>query len=104
MKIRRDPLEMSEKQFEGAIKKLAGLYGYLYYHTYRSQKSPAGFPDCVLVGYGRVIYAELKTAKGQPTAEQYEWLLALHDAGQNVFLWRPDDIEDIANILATSRN
>lgn len=95
-------VEITEKQFESQVKYLAKLFGWLYYHTYRSKHSPAGFPDCVFVR-DRVIYAELKSESGQPTAEQYEWMLALVDAGQEVYLWRPSDMEpnggEIAAVL-----
>jgi len=58
----------------------------------------AGFPDCVFARE-RIIWAELKTETGQPTLEQYEWLAALAEAGQEVYLWRPDDIGEIIGVL-----
>jgi hypothetical protein len=89
---------MTEKQFEAQVKELAKLLGYKYYHTYRSIHSPAGFPDCVFVRE-RVVYAELKVGKNQPTPEQYEWLNALAEAGQEVYLWYPDDWQEILSVL-----
>lgn len=52
----------------------------------------AGFPDCVFVR-DRIVFAELKSKEGQLTAEQHQWLEALAEAGQEVYLWRPDDME-----------
>ena len=97
----------TEKQFESQIKELAKLFGYLYYHTWRSFHSPAGFPDCVLVKIEpmpKVIFAELKTDNlktSQPTFEQYGWLYALQSVGGVVecYLWRPADLQEIADIL-----
>lgn len=85
-------MDITEKQFEAQVKQLAKMFGWLYYHTWRSIHSPAGFPDCVFVRE-RVVYAELKTDKGQPTPDQYEWLRALAEADQEVYLWRPSDME-----------
>ncbi len=86
-------LDITEKQFETQVKDLAENWlHWKYYHTWRSIHSPAGFPDCVFVRE-RVVYAELKTEKGQPSPEQYFWLEALAEASQEVYLWRPSDME-----------
>ena len=96
-------MDITEKQFEAQVKDLAKRLGWKYYHTWRSIHSPAGFPDCVFARE-RVVYAELKTDKGQPTPDQYEWLCALAEAGQEVYLWRPDDMEpNGGEILAVLR-
>ena len=93
-----DQLAITEKQFEAQVRQMAKMFGWLYYHTFLSKWSSAGFPDCVFVRE-RVIYAELKSETGQPTPEQYEWLEALADAGQEVYLWRPSDFDEVARIL-----
>jgi hypothetical protein len=72
----------------------------LVYHTYRSKKSPSGFPDRVLAR-DRIIFAELKTATGRLSDSQEEWLEALARAGGEVYLWRPDDLDEIAKVLAS---
>jgi hypothetical protein len=54
----------------------------------------AGFPDLVLVRGGRIIFAELKAAKGLVRPEQKLWLAELRLAdGPTVrtYTWRPDD-------------
>ena len=84
--------EITEKQFETQVKSVARMFGWMYYHTWRSIHSPAGFPDCCFLRE-RVVWAELKRENGQPTPEQYEWLEALAEAGQEVYLWRPSDME-----------
>jgi hypothetical protein len=93
-------LVMSEKDFEAGVKKLARMFGWKYYHTWKSIHSPAGFPDCNLVKPPRIIYAELKSDKGQLTPEQKEWLALLGQCpGCEVYLWRPADIEEITKVL-----
>lgn len=58
----------------------------------------AGFPDCVFLRE-RVVYAELKSEKGQLTPEEYEWLTALAEASQEVYLWKPSDFDEIQKVL-----
>jgi len=91
---------ISEKQFEQQVKDLAKMFNWLYYHTWRSIHSPAGFPDCVMVRPPRLIFAELKSEKGKVSPAQQEWLATLKATGKvEVYLWRPSDIEEIAEIL-----
>jgi len=85
-------MKITEKDLESQVKDLAKIFGWRYYNTFLSKWSAAGFPDCVFVRE-RVVYAELKSEAGQPTIEQYEWLVALAEAGQEVYLWKPDDLE-----------
>jgi hypothetical protein len=61
------------------------------YHTHDSRRSPSGFPDLVIVG-DRVLYRELKTAKGKVSDAQAAWLHALVLAGQDACVWRPADL------------
>jgi len=94
--------KITEKQFEGQVKDLAKIYGWMYYHTWRSIHSPAGFPDCLMVRPPRLIFAELKSEKGVVSPKQQEWLDILKQIpSAEVFLWRADDdiIEEIAEVL-----
>ena len=92
---------LSEKRFERQVKDAAAMFGCLYYHTHRSQFSPAGFPDCVIVKPrgGPVIYAELKAEKGKLSDDQRTWLWWLCQAGQRVYLWRPSSLDQIIETL-----
>jgi len=102
---------ITEKQFEAQVKKLALMLGFTYYHTHRSQFSPSGFPDCVMVKIDpepRLIFAELKTddvKKSQPSFEQWEWLYILQQLPEPVecYLWRPADFQEIADLLSRDR-
>lgn len=81
---------------------LAKVNRWRLYHAYDSRRSAAGFPDLVLVRPPRLIFAELKTAKGRLTREQGGWLTdlgALALPGVEVYVWRPDDWNEIVERL-----
>ena len=81
---------MTERQLEHGIRAiLADLPSLRWYHTFDSRRSPGGFPDMTIVGQ-RVIYRELKTAKGRLTAAQWRWFDALVLAGADADVWRPE--------------
>jgi hypothetical protein len=90
---------MSEKAWQAQVVELAQRLGYSHYHTYRSKRSPAGWPDLALVR-DRLILAELKRETTKPSALQVEWLDRLAGAGAEVYLWRPSDLDEIAEVLA----
>ena len=76
------------------------MAGWLSYHTHRSDRSPAGFPDVCAVRGLRVIFAELKRNDTHPTPSQIEWLNRLARTGVEVYLWRPWDAQEVARIVA----
>jgi len=101
MARRIDRIPVTETDLREQIRTLCKLYGWIMYFTWQSIHSPRGFPDLVLANpeQKRVIFAELKTEKGKVTANQEEWLNTLKACGQTVYVWRPADIEAIAEIL-----
>lgn len=84
-------LGMPEKALQEAVLGLADLLGYAAYHTFDSRRSSPGFPDVVLAGRDRIIFAELKSHTGRITKAQERWLRLLADSGGEVYLWRPRD-------------
>lgn len=86
-----------------AVIALARLHGYRCFHTHDSRRSAAGFPDLVLVGRGRIIFAELKAEKGKLSPDQREWLGALRAAGGTTHVWLPSDWPEIVEMLAGRR-
>jgi hypothetical protein len=97
-------LSVTEKELTGYVRDLAAVFRWKRYHTWRSQHSPAGFPDEVLVRPPRLIFAELKVGrfglvKHEPTIEQKEWLCLLALTGVEVYIWRDTMLEEIAEIL-----
>ncbi len=92
-------LDVTEKQFQRQILDLAHLMGWRTYHTWSSVHSAPGFPDLVLVRGPRCIFVEVKRAGANPTPAQTEWLEALRQTGNEVYIWRPDDWPDIERTL-----
>lgn len=97
--------EMTEKQFATAFEKLLRFNGWHWYHTYRSDRSPKGFPDYVCARFDPpgFFFAELKTATGKLTPEQVTWVALLEATGQEVHVFRPADLEEIAARLSRRR-
>lgn len=58
--------QLREDVFGGQVEALARFYGWRVYHTHRSDRSPAGFPDYVLVRGVELIFAEIKVDRGSP--------------------------------------
>lgn len=79
---------MSEKALQSAVIELARLLGYSVYHTHDSRRSTPGFPDLCIAGHNRVIFAELKTARGIVSIEQTFWLGLLRQRNET-YTWRP---------------
>lgn len=64
-----------------------------------------GYPDLTLVGK-RVIFSELKSARGKQTHDQKEWMVALRAAGAEFYVWSPADwlSGEIERILRDNRD
>ena len=92
---------VTEADLREQVRDLCKLFGWKMQFSWTSIHSPRGFPDLVLANreQKRVIFAELKSDKGKVTPQQEEWLGILKACGQIVYVWRPGDIEDIAEIL-----
>jgi hypothetical protein len=94
---------IAERDFMATVRQAAAITGCLVYHTYRSKRSPSGFPDLVCVRE-RVLFAELKGVATRVTRDQQRWLDALGAAGAETYLWRPDDWDDIKAVLGARMN
>lgn len=91
---------MTESQLQAAVIDLCRRLGYLVAHFRPAtlggrwvtpvQGDGAGFPDLVVAGRGRVLFVELKAAKGRVSDAQTAWLLALEPAAET-HVWRPAD-------------
>jgi hypothetical protein len=91
-----------ESSFQSAVVEVARLVGWRVAHfraarTAKGWRTPitadgAGWPDLVLVRPPRLIFAELKSATGEATDRQLEWLDVLRLLPQvEVYQWRPAD-------------
>lgn len=92
-----------EESFRKQVEKLAWLAGFdEVYHTKRSEGSPPGWPDEVMIRSRdrRIIYAELKREGEEPTPDQWRVMYALASIPQNeVYWWVPSDMPSIIEIL-----
>lgn len=87
---------MSEKQLLQALSDLCRVLRIDFYHTHRSEHSPAGFPDCVMIRKAdriglpsTLMVAELKSAHGRVSPDQERWLRSFEAAGVPAYVWRP---------------
>ena len=94
-------LKLSERDFQAQLMQVVEMFGGLVYHTYDSRRSARGYPDLTIVLKNgparRVLWAELKAGKKQPTDSQWIWLRGLPD--HQAYLWRPDDWDDAVRII-----
>lgn len=105
----------SEDAFSTAVQQFAGFHRWRGYHTHRSDRSPAGFPDWTFVRGSRLVFAELKRAGAAArvrldevadrpewlrdraiTNAQASWLQALRVVQDACDAWMPgDDFDDL---------
>ena len=92
---------ISEDVFLSIVLRAAKLNGWKVAHfrpakTSKGWRTPVqgdgkGFPDLVLARKGSVIFAELKSEKGELTHEQKEWHEVLSYGDNEAYIWRPRD-------------
>lgn len=102
--------QISEKVFTKQVIDLARWYKWLVAHFRPGmdrrgkwqtavQGDGAGFPDLVMVRPPRIIFAELKSARGKLTKDQAVWLESLRRSDVEQYEWRPEQIAEIERIL-----
>jgi hypothetical protein len=78
VRVRRTTLPPEpEKHFHNEVVRMARMYGWRVYFTWKSVNSPEGWPDLVLVKPPRLLIWELKTESGKVTPAQSETLTLL---------------------------
>lgn len=100
---------MSEATLQTKCEMAAKELGWIAYHTYDSRRSPAGFPDLVMIHppSGYLVVRELKSMKGTTTKDQDMWLAGFAAAGVDTGVWRPIDYVNetvIRTLTQTRRN
>lgn len=98
-----------ELEFQRAVIETARLSGWRVAHfrparTEHGWRTPveadgAGFPDLVLLKRGRCVFVELKSGSGKVTREQAVWLDELSDTPNEVYVWRPQDWDELLEVL-----
>lgn len=92
---------MSEAELQTAVLQAAQLFKWRVHHCKPAQTPDGkwltriaghrGFPDLCLVRPPRVLFVELKSAKGRLSPDQTQWLQDLEKSGLEVAIWRPSD-------------
>lgn len=99
---------MSEETWQAQVVQLLALTGWKHLHVRRSigkgrrwvtTTNLAGWPDLLCWKHGQMIAVELKSETGTTTSEQREVLGSLKDAGLEVYVWRPSDLEEAKRVL-----
>lgn len=98
MQVAANLADLTEKEFSTQVYDLARTAGWHRYHTYRSTRSPAGFPDETLARE-RVVFLELKREAGKLSSTQRQWLGWLLAAGAEAYVVRPRDLDLLGVIL-----
>lgn len=72
---------MTETELLHDVTRLAAAKGLLVHHCTDSRRCDGhrGFPDLVIAGPKGLIFAELKAAGGETSADQDLWLWMLHE-------------------------
>jgi len=85
--------EMTERDFQERVERMAGLRGWDFFHVYNSRRSKPGYPDLHLwhPKHGQ-LFRELKTMKGRQTPDQLAVEASMRAAGLDVAVWRPADL------------
>jgi hypothetical protein len=102
---------VNEREFTKSVIAVAQTYGWRIVHFLPArvgrENRPLtaylgdgrGFPDLVAVKASRLLFAELKVGRNKTTSHQDEWAQALLLTGVEMYLWTPDDLDDISRIL-----
>jgi hypothetical protein len=103
-------VQADEQSFQSSVVDVAKLAGWRVAHfrparTAKGWRTPvtgdgASWPDLVLVRPPRLVFAELKSARGDASERQLEWLDVLRLLPQvEVYLWRPSDWDTLVERL-----
>lgn len=100
---------MLERDFGTLVEHLLDLFGWTWKHDEpavrqsgtwaTSFRGRRGFPDYVATRDGRLIFAEIKNERGKLTTGQVEWIAMLRMTAAEIYVWRPDDLEEIKRVL-----
>ena len=95
----------NEADFQRHVRKVAEANGWKVHCVWRSDHSPAGWPDLVMVKGDRMLIMELKMPKGKLTDKQREWLNLLMQVRvvRTLAVVRPTDLDWLTEILEGSR-
>jgi hypothetical protein len=89
----------SEAEFRKQVIALAEACGFWVKYEPDSRMTRAGWPDLTLLKPPRFLLRELKTIRGRVSLFQADVLAMLRAAGIDAAIWRPDQWEEIVEVL-----
>jgi len=100
---------MLEREFATQVEHLLDLFGWLWKHDEpavrqsgkwaTSFRGARGFPDYIATRDGRLVFAEIKNERGRLTSSQVLWLETLQTTSAEVYVWRPNDLHEVKEVL-----
>ena len=101
-------IPITEAEFSRQVEELLSLTGWRWCHFRPAMKKDGGWVtaisgdpgmvDIIAVRGSELIWVELKSERGKLSPAQQDWIKALVDAGQRVYLWRPSDWETVVRV------
>lgn len=88
-----------EAGFQAAVCEAFRLRGWRVYHNPDSRRSDAGWPDLQLLKAPYLVFAELKVPGGKVKPVQDMVINELRSAGQEVYVWYPEDWDEIEKVV-----
>lgn len=91
----------SEKDFQREVVTWLKQHGWVVFSTWNSRRSPAGEPDirACRTRDKRAVWIELKSETGRLLQEQKTAIWALREAGQEVYVFKPSQWEELERAL-----
>lgn len=100
---------ITEAMFADQVEHLLDLFGWTWTHFEPAVRQSGrwatplrgdrGFPDYVAVRFDRLLFAEIKGTGGRLSGHQAAWLHELGNAGAEVHVWYPEDLETVKGVL-----
>jgi hypothetical protein len=86
--------------YQTKITNLLDDFGWYWHHQYNSRQSRSGWLDIPAWRPGRFIVIEVKVGRDNLSAEQYFCALTLIEAGIEVYVWWPGDIDEVEDVIS----
>jgi len=88
-----------EQTFQREVQEFARANEWIDWHQLKSKGTRAGFPDLVLLREPDCLWIELKAPNGKVTTAQKEMHDMLRACGQTIYVWKPEDWDEIVEVL-----
>ena len=98
-KLEKAPRKHPERDFQRQVIEVARSFGWTDFHVLRSKGMRGGFPDLFLIRPPNIVWAELKAENGKLSDAQKDMYEMLKESLQNIYVWYPDDMPEIIEVL-----